>query len=316
MNNPLSTMNLKILQPVLKITPPKKVNIITGTTQQNLYTANSELLRVVFEKDYLQILKEEYVQHADRDRNVYSFIDAYRRVVKLKYNKDCGFTNYSLLERINADNSIKVVWGDCLDNLKELPCESVGHMVTSPPYYNAKQYSQWPNLKSYLDDMRAIIKECYRVLDNHRAFVFNVSDVVGNDNMEKIRAWGNRKIPLPAYFISIFEECGFTFIDDIIWDKGEVQSSRHKSGNKPYPFFQYPCNCYEHILIFHKHRLEKDTKYPCSECGSLNVKSNSYTCKGLRSWECRNKGCRRTASDRGKTLFFEDDYGAESIPAL
>jgi DNA modification methylase len=148
--------------------------------------------------------------------------------------------------------------------------------------------------------MKDIISECYRVLDNHRVFVFNVSDVVDNDKMHKINAFGKRKIPLAAYFIKIFEDCGFTFIDDIIWDKGEVQTSRHKNGNKPFPFFQYPCNCYEHILIFHKHRLEKDTKYPCNECGSLNVKSNSYTCKGLRSWECINENCNRSESNRGK----------------
>ena len=133
--------------------------------------------------------------------------------------------------------------------------------------------------------MREIITECYRVLDNHRVFVFNVSDVVDNDKMDKINAFGKRKIPLPAYFITIFEECGFTFVDDIIWDKGEVQSSRHKNGNKPYPFFQYSCNCYEHILIFHKHRLEKDIKYPCSDCGSLEVrKTFSITFRTWLGW--------------------------------
>ena len=34
--------------------------------------------------------------------------------------------------------------------------------------------------------------------------------------MNKINAWNKRKIPLPAYFIQIFEDCGFTYIDDII----------------------------------------------------------------------------------------------------
>jgi DNA modification methylase len=173
-------------------------------------------------------------------------------------------------------------------------------MCTSPPYYNARDYSTWENLQQYLDFMTEVIKECYRVLDNHRVFVFNVSDIVGNDNMHKIKCWGERKIPLPAYFIKIFEDCGFTYVDDIVWDKGEVQSSRHKNKNTPYPFYQYPLNCYEHILIFHKHRLEKDVRYPCSSCGSLNVKSNSYTYKGLRSWECCNPNCNRSESDRGK----------------
>ena len=153
---------------------------------------------------------------------------------------ETNFTDYRLLTSITSKpEKIKVVWGGCLQGLKRLPNESVGHIVTSPPYYNAREYSTWANLKEYLDDMREIITECYRVLDNHRVFVFNVSDVVDNDKMDKINAFGNRKIPLPAYFIVMFEECGFTFVDDVIWDKGEVQSSRHKNGNKPFPFFQY-----------------------------------------------------------------------------
>ena len=99
-------------------------------------------------------------------------------------------------------------------------------MVTSPPYYNARDYSLWDNLNSYLDDMKNIIKECYRVLDNHRVFVFNIGDIYGNDNLTVKSVWGKRRIPLSAYFINIFEEIGFTFYDDIIWDKGEVQSNQ------------------------------------------------------------------------------------------
>ena len=39
--------------------------------------------------------------------------------MKKKFNMESGHTNYELLARI-ADNpaNIKVVWGNCLDNLK------------------------------------------------------------------------------------------------------------------------------------------------------------------------------------------------------
>ena len=105
------------------------------------------------------------------------------------------------------------------------------------------------------------------------------------------------KYPCP-YFITIFKRI-VDDTDDIIWD-GRSQSSRHKNKSKPWPFYQYSCNCYEHILIFSKHRLEKDVRYPCSDCGSLNVGTNSYTIKGLRSWECCNMKCERSESNRGK----------------
>ena len=83
-------------------------------------------------------------------------------------------------------------------------------------------------------------------------------------------------------------------------DKGEVQSQRHKNDSKPYPFYQYPANCYEHILIFHKHRLDR-TPYPCPVCGCLMVNGNSQSAINLMSWECKNKDCFvRSKCDRGK----------------
>jgi DNA modification methylase len=122
--------------------------------------------------------------------------------------------------------------------MKGILPESIHLMVTSPPYYNAREYSHWKNLNAYLDDMHLIVREAYRVLDNHRVFVFNVGDIFDNDNITTTSTWGKRRIPLGAYFTKIFEEEGFTFVDDFIWDKGEVQSERHKNGNKPYPFIK------------------------------------------------------------------------------
>ncbi len=226
--------------------------------------------------------------------------DIYVDFVKDKYQKEYVFDN-NLDDFVNdKKDNLKIIWGDALKVLKSMKSESIHCMVTSPPYYNAREYSQWDNLESYLFDMKAIIKEAYRVLDNHRVFVWNVGDIFDNDNIYTKSVWGKRRIPLGAYFIQIFEDCGWTFVDDFIWYKGEVQSQRHKNNSKPYPFYQYPMNTYEHILIFHKHRLD-DIRYPCPVCGTLNVNGNSYTEKGLKSWECKNKDCfERSISDRGK----------------
>ncbi|MGI0059865.1 MAG: DNA methyltransferase, partial [Nitrosotalea sp.] len=64
--------------------------------------------------------------------------------------------------------------------------------------------------------------------------------------------------------------------------------------------YQYPMNCYEHILVFHKHRLDM-TRYPCPVCGSLKVSGNTQSELGLQSWECKNLDCfERSKSNRGK----------------
>lgn len=261
------------------------------------------LLRSFSEERYKKFLKTitSLDKLSDRKKIIEKFSEIYIKFVKEDYQRQYKDVDESLNNFIEKkDDGIKVIWGNCFDILKKMKTESIHLMVTSPPYYNAREYSTWDNLSSYFDDMRKILKEAYRVLDNHRVFVFNVGDVFDNDNLTTRSVWGRRRLPLGAYFIKIFEEIGFTFVDDFMWDKGEVQSERHKNGDKPYPFYQYPMNCYEHILVFHKHRLD-NTRYPCPVCGTLKVNGNTQSEIGLRSWECKNEKCfERSKSNRGK----------------
>ena len=261
-------------------------------------------LQSKFNDDELNILISK-VAYLNEECNIQKVINEWSKIycafVKEKYQSENKQSDKKITHLIERNSSIvKVIWGNCYSVLKKMKCESVHLMVTSPPYYNARDYSHWNNLDAYLKDMRLIIKEAYRVLDNHRVFVWNVGDIFDNDNLFTTSVWGKRRIPLGAYFIKIFEEEGFTFLDDYIWDKGEVQSERHKNGDKPYPFYQYPMNCYEHILIFHKHRKD-ETRYPCPVCGCLQVNGNAFSEIGLRSWECKNPDCfKRSAANRGK----------------
>ncbi|MDC0054624.1 site-specific DNA-methyltransferase [Candidatus Pelagibacter sp.] len=229
------------------------------------------------------------------------FVDTYTSIIKKKYQSEYKNVNKKLEKFLNEkDSNLKIVWGDCLNTLKKMNSESVQLMVTSPPYYNAREYSQWKDINDYLEDMREIIKETFRVLDNHRVWVFNVGDIFDNPKTKTKSVWGKQRIPLGAYFINIFEEEGFTFVDDFIWDKGEPQSERNKNKSNPYPMYQYPLNCYEHILIFHKHRLDL-TRFPCPRCGTLKVNGNTQSEPGLQSWECKNDKCfERSESNRGK----------------
>ncbi|MDR2104501.1 MAG: site-specific DNA-methyltransferase [Deferribacteraceae bacterium] len=265
---------------------------------------SSPYLKTIFTDDQLCELVEKTLYLTD-EKNIQKVVDAWSAIyidfVKRDYQRRYKDTDKQLDEFITyKDDGVKIIWGGCLDVLKAMKPESIHLMVTSPPYYNARDYSHWSNLSDYLEEMRAVIREAYRVLDNNRVFLWNVGDIYDNDNLFTKSVWGKRRIPLGAYFIKIFEEERFTFVDDYIWDKGEVQSERQKNGDKPYPFYQYPMNCYEHILIFHKHRND-DIRYPCPLCGCLQVNGNAFTEIGLRSWECKNRDCfRRSAADRGK----------------
>lgn len=190
-----------------------------------------------------------------------------------------------------------LVKGDSTEILKKIPDNFIHLVVTSPPYFNAREYSQWEKLEDYLNDMKEIFREVFRVLDNHRIFVLNVGDVqckLGN------QPWTLRRVPLGALFTMMCQEIGFEFVDDYIWDKGEPQSYRHMNGITKFPFYQYPINSYEHILIFHKHILDK-TRLPCPVCGSSHVQNNSQSEINVQSWECNNEDCtERSNGNRGK----------------
>ena len=266
-------------------------------------TSNDYLLKSLSKKEYgnlLDSLKKERSE-ISTEQCISFFNEKYTELIKKKYQDEYTYQDDKINNFINDKSSnLKVIWGDCLDSLRQMDSESIQLMVTSPPYYNAREYSQWKDIHAYLEDMKDIIKETYRVLDNHHVWVFNIGDIFGNPNTKTTSVWGKQRLPLGAYFIKIFEEIGFTFVDDIMWDKGEVQSQRQKNAGKPYPFYQYPMNVYEHILIFHKHRHDL-TRFPCPRCGSLKVNGNTQSEPGIQSWECKNEDCfERSESNRGK----------------
>lgn len=185
---------------------------------------------------------------------------------------------------------------DCVEGMKKLTRNSVDLVVTSPPYFNAREYSQWETVEEYLLDMQKAFIEVYRIIKNHHYIVVNVGDITCQVGKSK---WAVRKLPLGAYFVNLLENIGFQYIDDFIWDKGEPQTKRHL-GNPPYPFYQYPVNCYEHILIFAKHEIDKN-KIPCPDCHETITQSNSCTGIGIQSWECKNPKCpTKSAHGRGK----------------
>lgn len=193
------------------------------------------------------------------------------------------------------NNQFVIYNDDCLNVLKTLPENSVDVLVTSPPYYNARQYSIWEDLDSYLNNMKEIFTEVFKKIKNYHNIVVNVGDVVGATNKT---ISSKRKIPLGAYFITMLEEIGFRFVDDIIWDKGEVQSSRNFVGDN-YPYQKYPINCYEHILIFKKIDLD-DEKPCCPVCNENKVAVNGVR-NGIPTYECKNKECtEKSPKGRGK----------------
>ncbi len=185
-----------------------------------IFEVSDKYLRRSFTASQLAFLRDQCYSNVAGDRReiIEGFIETYYETVKYFFQNE-----HSHDEALDAfirtePQRAKILWGDCLEFLRRMKSESIQLMVTSPPYYNAREYSQWKDIDQYLADMENIIREAYRVLDNHRPFVFNVGDIFDNDRRHTQSSWGKRRIPLGAYFTMIFEAVGFQFVDDFIWD--------------------------------------------------------------------------------------------------
>lgn len=171
----------------------------------------------------------------------------------LNLNKEMS---YKKIDTVAFDCCVRglsqIIHGDSYNVLKNFSDEFFNGAVTSPPYYNAREYSQWPNIYLYLHDMFNIAKEVFRTLKSGAVFVYNIGDICGNENIVTKSTMGIKRIALGAYIVLIFKKAGFELLDNIIWDKGEPQSQRQKNDGKFTPFYQKPLNAYEHMFIFKK----------------------------------------------------------------
>jgi DNA modification methylase len=66
----------------------------------------------------------------------------------------------------------------CLDTMSRMADNSIDLVVTSPPYFNAREYSQYSDVSSYMETMRDIFTEIYRVLGEARFLAVNISPVL------------------------------------------------------------------------------------------------------------------------------------------
>lgn len=152
--------------------------------------------------------------------------------------------------------------GSCLDVLHALPPDSVDGGVTSPPYYNAREYSLWPNIYSYLYDMKVAAEGIFRVLKPGGFYVFNIFDYFDNENSFASSALGKKRLLLSAYMAAVFRHVGFIYVGNVVWFKGHVEGKRNYNRGNNVPFFQLPLNAWEHVMILRKPGAGEDLQFP------------------------------------------------------
>ena len=145
----------------------------------------------------------------------------------------------------------KLICGDNIEILKELDSNSVDLIVTSPPYFNAKEYSQYDTLESYMDIMKKTFQLVESVLKESRMCIINISPVIVKREKRSEQSY---RIPLPYYFVPMMEDIGFEFLEDIIWEKPESSVPNRNGGffRHRKPIAYKPNIVTEYILVFKK----------------------------------------------------------------
>ena len=144
---------------------------------------------------------------------------------------------------MKVDN--KLILGDCIKEMQELAPESIDLIVSSPPYYNLKDYSMWNKYEDYLLDMAKCFKEFDRILNKGRHVCWNIQDNIPEPSKNHRHYYA-----LMPDTIKIAQGFGFEWERNIIWEKHHA--TQVMFGSYPYPpNMIYSCTT-ESICIFRK----------------------------------------------------------------
>lgn len=150
----------------------------------------------------------------------------------------------------------KIVFGDSRD-MKQIKDKSVHLIITSPPYWQLKDYGDDNQIgfndsyEEYINNLNLVWKECNRVLADGCRLCINIGD-----QFARSVYYGRYKvIPIRTEIIRFCETLGMDYMGAIIWQKATTMNT--SGGGAIMGSFPYPRNGilkmdYEFILIFKK----------------------------------------------------------------
>lgn len=151
----------------------------------------------------------------------------------------------------------KIIVGDsrCM---REVPDESVHLIITSPPYWQLKDYGNGKQIgfndtyEEYINNLNLVWSECHRVLHKGCRVCVNIGD-----QFARSVYYGRYKvIPIRTEIIKFCESAGFDYMGAIIWQKVTTCNTTGGAtvmGSFPYPRSGILKLDYEFILILKKH---------------------------------------------------------------
>lgn len=164
------------------------------------------------------------------------------------------------------------------ESMDELPDDCVALMVTSPPYHVGKEYDSDLSFDEYLDLLRAVFAETYRVLEPGGRAVVNVANL------------GRRPyVSLADHVTAIMEDLKFLPRGEVIWLKGRGASGSCAWGSwrsASNPTFR---DLHEYCLCFSKERWGRARR------GVSTISRDEFLAATLSVWEIPPESARRVS---------------------
>jgi len=141
----------------------------------------------------------------------------------------------------------------CIDGLLQLKEQKkkVQLTITSPPYFNVKDYVQYDTYAKYLQTLESVFRSVYDITEDGRMCCVNISCILVQ---RESRNAESRRIPLAFHFVPLMEKIGWKFIEDILWIKPEGAAKNRNGGFYQHrqPVAYKPNIVNEYIFIFQK----------------------------------------------------------------
>jgi len=167
----------------------------------------------------------------------------------------------------------RIINGDSR-NMDELTDNSVDLAITSPPYWQLKDYGTENQIgynesyEEYINHLNIVWKECYRILDNGSRLCINIGD-----QFARAVYYGRYKvIPIRTEIIKFCEAIGFDYMGAIMWQKKTTSNTTGGAslmGSYPYPKNGIISIDYEFILIFKKLGVPKKPSKEIKEMSKM-----------------------------------------------
>jgi len=106
---------------------------------------------------------------------------------------------------------LKLMQGDCLELMRDIPDKSVDLILTDPPYNIGK--AKWDKIPNYIEWCGKWLKECERLLKDNGSFYF----------------WHNDMVQIAQLMEWIRQKTRFIFNSFSVWDKGDFRALSWKN---------------------------------------------------------------------------------------